>query len=151
MQVKEEAHSRIIWACSWNINDKYFATGSRDKVIKIWGNTNDKFSELCKFTCEQPVTALNYTQIANKNNSINTLIVGMENGNISVCRVSYNNNVCKIENIYTIHKFLCHSLTVKRIKSIVKDKKLVIASCSDDFSIRVFEITEEEYDKYYLF
>ena len=150
MQIGEEAHTRIIWACSWTTNDKHFATGSRDKVIKLWGNHKDKYSEIGKMICEHSVTALNFTQLINKQSEAYILMVGMENGNISVCRVSHQNTVCKLESLYNFHKFICHSLTVKRIKSIFKDQKLIVASCSEDFSVRVFEITEEEFNKYYL-
>lgn len=30
-----QAHERIIWSCSWNFNDNYFITGSRDKSVII--------------------------------------------------------------------------------------------------------------------
>ncbi len=78
------------------------------------------------------------------------LIVGNENGNISILRASVKNNQFKFVNLFTIHKFLSHSLTVKRIKSIIRDKNLIIASCSEDYSVRVFLILEEEFNKNYL-
>ncbi len=31
-----EGHKRIIWACSWSHCDQFFATGSRDKTVKVW-------------------------------------------------------------------------------------------------------------------
>ncbi|XVE92619.1 hypothetical protein REPUB_Repub01dG0113700 [Reevesia pubescens] len=34
--VRREAHKRIIWTCSWNPFGHEFATGSRDKTVKIW-------------------------------------------------------------------------------------------------------------------
>ncbi|GJZ01217.1 elongator complex protein 2 [Tanacetum coccineum] len=33
---RQEAHKRIVWACSWNPCGHQFATGSRDKTVKIW-------------------------------------------------------------------------------------------------------------------
>ncbi|GFS32798.1 elongator protein 2 [Actinidia rufa] len=35
---RQEAHKRIIWTCSWNPFGHEFATGSRDKTVKIWAN-----------------------------------------------------------------------------------------------------------------
>ena len=150
-QVQEEAHARIIWGCSWTINDKYFATGSRDKSIKIWGRDQDKFIEFGKTVLEQPITAVNFAPIViGKDTESHALFVGMENGNISIMRASVKKNECLFVNLFTIHKFICHSLLVKRIKSVVREENLVVASCSEDFSVRVFMILEEEFTKNYL-
>ncbi|KAL5722010.1 Elongator subunit elp2 [Ranunculus cassubicifolius] len=37
---RQEAHKRIIWTCSWNPCAHEFATGSRDKSVKIWAVIN---------------------------------------------------------------------------------------------------------------
>jgi len=34
--LKHKAHSRIIWGCSWSPCGNLFATGSRDKRVKVW-------------------------------------------------------------------------------------------------------------------
>ena len=31
-----KAHARVIWACSWAPNDRSFATGARDSLVKVW-------------------------------------------------------------------------------------------------------------------
>lgn len=33
---KAKAHDRIIWAAAWAPHSRAFATGSRDKVLKVW-------------------------------------------------------------------------------------------------------------------
>lgn len=34
---RREAHKRVIWACGWSPCGRVFATGSRDKAVKLWG------------------------------------------------------------------------------------------------------------------
>ena len=31
-----KAHARVIWACSWAPDDRSFATGARDSLVKVW-------------------------------------------------------------------------------------------------------------------
>lgn len=30
---KSTVHERIIWSCSWSLDDNFFATGARDKMV----------------------------------------------------------------------------------------------------------------------
>jgi elongator complex protein 2 len=151
IQTVEEAHSRIIWGCSWTIEDKHFSTGSRDKVCKVWTRNGDKFEEKGKVICEQPVTAVNFLPILKQNKEANVLFVGFENGGICVYKVEYfKDTPCKFHILHNFHKFVAHSLTVKRIKSVVRDKFLTVSTCSEDFSVRVFEIGLEDFLNNYL-
>lgn len=38
-------HSRIIWACDWSPDSKYFVTSSRDKKVIVWGPCSLEDSE----------------------------------------------------------------------------------------------------------
>ncbi|PKY14388.1 WD40 repeat-like protein [Rhizophagus irregularis] len=64
---KNKAHSRIIWDCSWSHDDKLFATGSRDKTVKIW--TQIKSQEQTQWDCkstikfQEAVTAIDFAPI----------------------------------------------------------------------------------------
>ena len=147
MQTQSEAHTRIIWCCSWTNNDRFFATGSRDKNIKFWGKKVDKCEELGCYGFENPVTAINFSPIENKSSNVFSLFVGFESGDISVCRISIDEKFNLLyENLLNVNKYLCHSLTVKRIKSVIKDDLLIIATCSDDHSVRIFDIKKQEFE-----
>jgi elongator complex protein 2 len=37
VQTIAKAHDRIIWDLSWSLDDAFFATGSRDKTVRVWG------------------------------------------------------------------------------------------------------------------
>ena len=45
-------HKRIIWACSFSHDDKYFVTGSRDQIAHVWRVT-DKNSDANEQPCEK--------------------------------------------------------------------------------------------------
>ncbi|KAL3510709.1 hypothetical protein ACH5RR_030110 [Cinchona calisaya] len=78
---RQEAHKRIIWACSWNPFGLEFATGSRDKTVKIWavenGMTVKQLMTLPSF--KSSVTALSWTDLSRRSNH-GILAVGMESG-----------------------------------------------------------------------
>lgn len=70
---KEEAHSRMIFSCSW-ITDTMFLTGSRDNTLKLWniqGNLLQTISSL-----SSPPTAIDFNPIKN------IIAIGFANGTI---------------------------------------------------------------------
>jgi elongator complex protein 2 len=140
IQCRKEAHGRIIWGCSWSHDNKIFATGSRDKFVKIWGNMENinQFSSIMEIELNESVTSVNFIPRVFK--EIYVLIVGLESGDINLCSVNLKEN--KIENILHFHKFIVHGATVRRIKSIFDENEnlIRIATASDDHSVRIFEI-----------
>jgi elongator complex protein 2 len=143
VQKEKESHERIIWGCSWSHDDTLFVTGSRDKSIKIWQRTshdeNKLFKEIINKELQESVTSVNL--IPHKFNDNYVLIIGLENGNIEF--YSVNPEEAKLSQIAMIHPFLVHGFTVTRIKSVIDiDNGLVrIATCSEDHSLRIFEIS----------
>ena len=89
LSARQEAHKRIIWACSWNPFGHEFATGSRDKNVKIWavdkGSSVKQLMTLPQFSSS--VTALSWYALDDQRNN-GFLAVGMESGVIELWSLS---------------------------------------------------------------
>ncbi|XP_014288786.1 elongator complex protein 2 [Halyomorpha halys] len=138
---EKNIHSRIIWSCSWSHDELYFVTGSRDCKVIIWENgkpvgtmVSDKGS----------VTAVAFGPvIVEKENYV--VAVGHECGDISIylwCLSGWT--------FYkSIPKFICHHLSVqkllfrpvKKTSEHNKNSVLQLASCSIDYSVRIFDLS----------
>ncbi|KAM7274907.1 hypothetical protein ACFE04_016773 [Oxalis oulophora] len=151
---RQEAHKRIIWACSWNPFGNEFATGSRDKTVKIWAVENESSVKqvLTLPTFRSSVTALSWVGLERQNNS-GCLAVGMENGGIELWSISLkrnNDSVIGVEGataslISRLDTFMCHASGVSRLAWRHGEKRegsgsLQLASCGEDNCVRVFEI-----------
>ncbi|CAH1403689.1 unnamed protein product [Nezara viridula] len=137
---EKNIHSRIIWSCSWSHDELYFVTGSRDCKAIVWENgkpvgtlVSDKGS----------VTAVAFGPvIVDKENYF--VAVGHECGDISIyfwCLSGWTLYKC-------IPKFVGHHLSIERllfrpVKNISKINEcsvLQLASCSIDYSVRIFDL-----------
>eukprot|EP00249_Psilotum_nudum_P012407 c23766_g1_i3 orf=377-2911(+) len=85
-----EAHKRIIWTCSWSPCDRFFATGSRDKFVKIWFVKN--IDSVCTVTLavtfppfKSSITALAWDKRIHFQEYV--LAVGMEDGLLELWKV----------------------------------------------------------------
>lgn len=154
---RQEAHKRIIWSCSWNPLGHEFATGSRDKTVKIWaieeGSSVKQLMALPQFSSS--VTALSWAGLDRfSNNSNNGLLaVGMENGlielwSLSVYRTSH--GCLAVPGVTAglatrVDPFLCHVSTVHRLawrnsEKSADSRSMELASCGADHCVRVYEV-----------
>ncbi|GKU90268.1 hypothetical protein SLEP1_g4277 [Rubroshorea leprosula] len=152
---RQEAHKRIIWACSWNPFGHEFATGSRDKTVKIWV-VEKEFSVKQIQTLPQfnsSITALSWIGLDCQQNH-GLLAVGMENGlielwNLSIKRTNDGSTTlpaCTAAIAIQFDSFICHVSAVNRLAWRNSEKSenctsMQLASCGADHCVRLFEVT----------
>ncbi|KAL7240340.1 hypothetical protein ACSBR2_006067 [Camellia fascicularis] len=146
---RQEAHKRIIWACSWNPFGHEFATGSRDKTVKIWaiiekGSSVKQLMTLPQFNSS--VNALSWVGLDRPSNH-GFLAVGMETGLIELWSLFVNRTEehATASLIKQLDPLMCHVSTVHRLAWRNSEKSLgsrtvQLASCGADHSVRVFEV-----------
>ncbi|XP_052187549.1 elongator complex protein 2 [Diospyros lotus] len=152
---RQEAHKRIIWACSWNPFGHEFATCSRDKTVKIWAveksSSVKQLMTLPQF--HNSVTAISWLGLDLSSNA-GCLAVGLENGLIELWSLS----VVRTEDgslaatgpstaalLVRLDPFMCHVSTVHRLAwrnrvQSTASGSMQLASCGADNSVRVFEV-----------
>lgn len=138
VQLEKEVHARIIWGCSWSHDSKLFITGSRDTFIKIWQKKDNKFVEKFSKEFTNPVTCVNF--VPGYFNGKYVTIIGFENGDVKL--YTYDMVTNEFSELSKLPPFLAHGLAVKRIKSFINDTSIVFATCSDDYSVRIFELNK---------
>ncbi|XP_047341599.1 elongator complex protein 2 [Impatiens glandulifera] len=153
---KQEGHKRIIWTCSWNPLGHEFATGSRDKTVKIWGIEENSSSVKLLVALPQfssSVTALSWASIDNEKRDEGILAVGMENGLIELWRTSISrteNGIGSAKSATSVvalrfDPFVCNVSSVNRLawrnsEMDMDSRTMELASCGDDHTVRVFRI-----------
>lgn len=138
-----DAHKRIIWACTWSPCSRYFATGSRDRAVKIWEvfeATESNFqvrliTALPLFKCS--VTALAWAPLTKLGN---ILAIGKEDGSLEFWKEEE-----KKFSFYTkVDTFLCHAATIHRLcwKEVPTERDnleiLQLASAGADHTVRIY-------------
>ncbi|WCJ24465.1 Elongator complex protein 2 [Euphorbia peplus] len=154
---REEAHKRIIWSCCWNPFGHEFATGSRDKTVKIWAVENQssvkQITTLPQFNSS--VTALSWVGLDRQRNQ-GLLAVGMETGLIELWSLTINRSKdgsIRAQDVAAtltarLDPTICHVSSVNRMswRNHEKNedcKSLQLATCGADQCVRVFKVIVE--------
>jgi len=156
-----DAHKRIIWACSWSPCSRFFATGSRDRTVKIWevletceGNFQVRLiTALPPFKCS--VTAVAWAPFT----TLHMLAIGKEDGSLELWRGNYQQETRKLDMSYCskVDTFSCHAATIHRLcwralptpstqketelkSSRLELQTLQLASCGSDHTVRIYNV-----------
>lgn len=88
------AHSRLIYCCTWILQDTFIATGSRDKCLKIFAAEKTKSHEVGQEVFKQKfttgVSAIDGISFRNQD-QLTVLAAGFENGDILLFVVEKHN------------------------------------------------------------
>lgn len=152
---KNGYHTRIIWSCDWSHDDKFFVTTSRDKRACIWYGIDKEDAEdkpvhaqndqKPYLELESSITTSSFAPGFTANNQY-LLAFGLETGKIEFYTWSPDSGFAKFGQV---DKKFSHHLAVKRLsfRKIVnepsddtKKRSFCLASCSDDHSVRLFDI-----------
>jgi elongator complex protein 2 len=108
-----KGHSRMILAASWapQAADKVFATGGRDKIIKIWKFDEGNVCCIQSISTDVPVTALAFLPELVGEHSV--LAYGLQNGQLYICRIAVTADYAVIN--YDQHSALQHSKAVTQL------------------------------------
>ncbi|KAG0367962.1 Elongator subunit elp2 [Gamsiella multidivaricata] len=147
VNVSNKAHARILWDCSWSHDDTLFATGSRDKTVKIWKTSI--WTNMTTIKLPEAVTAVEFAPSMpgrEETQKEHVLAVGLEDGRIFLFR-------CLAEKpeewtlLREIAREFTHAGMVNGLAwRLAKDEngalsKLQLASCGVDHSVRLFNVT----------
>eukprot|EP01012_Entosiphon_sulcatum_P031930 TRINITY_DN40652_c0_g1_i1.p1 TRINITY_DN40652_c0_g1~~TRINITY_DN40652_c0_g1_i1.p1 ORF type:complete len:839 (+),score=91.57 TRINITY_DN40652_c0_g1_i1:22-2517(+) len=135
------AHSRIIWTCAWNFDGSIFATGARDKLIKLWQESRgdaEKTTASCvgSYECADASTAIGFAPAAQPN----LFVSGLENG--ALCIFRFDISATSIYPVMQISRQISHVAAVRRVL-LVSDSQtgsLLLFTCSSDHSLRIMEV-----------
>ncbi|CAI9296803.1 unnamed protein product [Lactuca saligna] len=149
---RQEAHKRIVWACSWNPSplSHQFATGSRDKTVKIWEVNKSCSTSTIQLLITLPtfktsVTALSWTTPIPMNPVDNNgiIAVGMESGLIELWNLCFTKNQKDSSLVIQFDPFMCHVSSVNRLawRDVDDSESTELASCGADHCVRIFKVT----------
>lgn len=122
-----EAHLRTITCLSFHRSEEYLLTGSRDKTIRLHSLSEQR--QIKELSLKHPVTAIEFCSEVGFEDYF---AVGCVTGLVSVGRISQG----ELELIIDIEDHFAHTECVNKIKW----RGRSFATCSDDFSVRIFDL-----------
>lgn len=135
-------HTRIIWSGSWSHDTTRFATGSREGKVVIWKLEDSKVGDPlngivaeAKIEVKVDVTAVAFHRNHYpKNSEAYLLALGLGNGDILLYKVNGHETT-------EVSSIRAHHLTVKKLSFRPNADQVQLASCSDDYSVKIHNVS----------
>eukprot|EP01136_Pigoraptor_vietnamica_P011264 Opistho-1_new@49910 len=144
---KSECHERIVWSVAWSHDDRFFATASRDKTIKIWergeSGTWDMVHTFTRMSLS--VTAVDWAPALAGDRYM--LAAGFDSGTVQIFACP-STDITKWELYADAGPTVRHGLTVNRIAwqpsaAAAAAPFFRLATCADDHAVRIFRVLLE--------
>ncbi|KAI0157550.1 elongator complex protein [Xylariaceae sp. FL1272] len=143
LQSNTKAHSRMILDTAWapSTSGLVFATGGRDKQVKIWRKESSESQIACVQTIAEthPVTAVDFKPHANKDGNY-VLAVGNEAGKISVHYIDLTS--LAVSSSVTLGADLCLAKSVLQLAWRPQADSNELAIAGEDNSLRLYLFAE---------
>ncbi|EFR03286.1 elongator complex protein 2 [Nannizzia gypsea CBS 118893] len=149
-----KGHSRMILSASWapHPTATVFATGGRDKSVKIWAKEGDSFVAKTTIPFSHPITAIDFLPLSVHGGLY--IAIGDDSGRIFVCRIQLES--LEAREMLTIPEPECPSKSITRVawrpvKGLVevhgedvtatgRKPGYQLAVASEDSSIRLYNV-----------
>ncbi|KAK8869580.1 hypothetical protein IAR55_000147 [Kwoniella newhampshirensis] len=139
----EKAHARMVLDCCWaDESGNLFATASRDRTVKLWtASVADGSQWTAAHIIKLTEAATAVDMISTGQSGVYILGAGTESGSISIYSVSVTSEAVSAQLLVTIDPSISHVDDVNRLAwRRSAEGELLLASCSDDRSVRVFNV-----------
>lgn len=145
---KERAHDRIIWTTAWSHDSRLLATGSRDKVLRLWSfdpsNPALPRSPAATFAgMPDAVTSVAFApRRAGPSQDGHLLAVGCANGDLALWQVNGAQGAVSAETVWCARGSHRHCANVRAIRwNLMLDGSLKMATCGSDHALRIFSVS----------
>ena len=132
--------TRVIWACAWTHDSKFFLTASRDKKLVVWAQDDKGWRQAGKvMMLPDSVTAVAASSQLQDDKYV--IAAGLDNGSIHI--LSWQPELGWSPLSELDKNANGHHSTVTRLQFKPMDKisdKLILASCSLDTSVRIIHV-----------
>jgi elongator complex protein 2 len=154
-----KAHARVVWSLDWSPDSALLATASRDGSVKLWavagcgGEPGDALCALpmgnsARSVAFAPAPAAAAAASAGAGSRVYLAAVGLENGTLCVLRLTWRQAEGELAaaEVWRSSQFEQHGAAVRRLcwrqaagdEGLEEQQQLLLASCGDDHSVRIF-------------
>ncbi|ETW03727.1 hypothetical protein H310_05106 [Aphanomyces invadans] len=136
---KQKVHKRIVWTCGWSHDSRFFATGSRDETMLVWGQLNSTWQPMsAAMSFPSAVTALAFGTTNRGASGSYVIAVGLESGCIHLVTATISDEGQWAFDM-TLAGFHAHAGTVTKLAWHPTTAGLLVSS-SEDASVVLLQV-----------
>lgn len=149
VELKEKAHTRIIWDCSFvpsNTFGQFFVTGSRDKHVKLWQILNNNVEMITSIKLVDAVTSVAVFPGSILSEKV-IVAIGFEKGDVELYTIDLNRESKYFEKAFSLDQSITPSDRVSKLSfssKITNNNELLLGVGSHDTSVRIYSFKKND-------